>query len=254
MVLPLASGVFAPVAPSDRPAFWAVTGRLGGMSSAPFAQANLADHVGDCDSAVNHNRKSLAELMGLESNQLAHMSPVHGPQLAIVTSGGKAGEVDSLITTTENVGLLALGADCATIGIHAWGSQMGVAVAAIHCGWKGLCTDVLGATISQLRALGAQKFQAILGPAICGKCYQVDDERVHAVKSSCPKSVASAALEFPGGIDVRAGLVAMMADEGIPSELVGGCTYENVRELYSYRREAVTGRQGLAIRIGGVIS
>ena len=148
MVLPLASGEFAPLAPSGRPAFWAVTGRLGGVSRGPFDQANLADHVGDSLAAVMENRASLAAVVDLSSEHLVHMAPVHGASHAFVDSGGQAGEVDALITTSDTLGLVALGADCATVGIHAWGPESGVAIAAVHCGWKGLCADVLGATLA----------------------------------------------------------------------------------------------------------
>lgn len=251
MVLPLASGEFAPLAPSGRPAFWAVTGRLGGVSRGPFDQANLADHVGDSLATVMENRASLAAVVDLSSEHLVHMAPVHGSSHAFVDSGGQAGEVDALITTSDTLGLVALGADCATVGIHAWGPESGVAIAAVHCGWKGLCADVLGATLAQLRSLGATKFQAVIGPAICGGCYKVEEERIHTVTESCAPDVARAALAFAGGIDVREGLFVALTVAGIPTQIAGGCTFENSEELFSYRRNNVTGRQGLVIRIGG---
>jgi len=251
MVLPLASGEFAPLAPSGRPAFWAVTGRLGGVSRGPFDQANLADHVGDSLAAVMENRASLAAVVDLSSEHLVHMAPVHGSSHAFVDSGGQAGEVDALITTSDTLGLVALGADCATVGIHAWGPESGVAIAAVHCGWKGLCADVLGATLAQLRSLGATKFQAVIGPAICGGCYKVGEERIQSVTESCAPDVARAALAFAGGIDVREGLFVALTVAGIPTQIAGGCTFENSEELFSYRRNNVTGRQGLVIRIGG---
>ena len=65
MILPLASGELSPLAPSDRSADWAVTGRLGGVSLEPFATANVGDHVGDAPDAVSINRNLLADLVGL---------------------------------------------------------------------------------------------------------------------------------------------------------------------------------------------
>ena len=43
----------------------AITTRQGGCSSIPFDSNNLALHVGDSDSAVQANRKSLADSLGL---------------------------------------------------------------------------------------------------------------------------------------------------------------------------------------------
>ena len=114
-----------------------------------------------------------------------------------------------------------------------------------------MCADVLGATLAQLRSLGATKFQAVIGPAICGGCYKVGEERIQSVTESCAPDVARAALAFAGGIDVREGLFVALTVAGIPTQIAGGCTFENSEELFSYRRNNVTGRQGLVIRIGG---
>ena len=78
MILPLASGVIAPVAPGDRPAFWAVTGRLGGHSRGEFAHANLSHHIGDDPDAVARNLDELAGLVQIPGRELALMQPIHG--------------------------------------------------------------------------------------------------------------------------------------------------------------------------------
>lgn len=83
MILPLASGVFPSLAPSDRSAFWAVTGRLGGVSAGAFSSANLADHVGDQSVHVDSNRAALAALVGVERSNLVVMTPVHGGDVAV---------------------------------------------------------------------------------------------------------------------------------------------------------------------------
>ena len=73
MILPLASGFFAPVAPGDRPVCWAVTGRLGGNSVGEFGQANIAPHVGDDHSATSRNLNSLAALVGVAEADLVRI-------------------------------------------------------------------------------------------------------------------------------------------------------------------------------------
>ena len=253
MILPLASGSFEPLAPSDRSADWAVTGRLGGVSTGPFATANLADHVGDSPDSVAANRERLASLVKLDAHSLAVMAPVHGADFAWMQSPGTALSVDAVITDQPNIGLVAMGADCATIGIVGnatlGGGSGSRVIAAVHCGWQGLCRDVLGATLDEMARWGATSFGAVIGPTICGICYRVDSDRVERVRRECAAHVAESALSAEGGIDVRAGLLADLAARGIDAHLVGGCTYENPKDLFSYRRDQITGRQGLIIAL-----
>lgn len=252
MMLPLARGEFAPLAPSDRSANWAVTGRLGGVSSGgvssgDFASANLADHVGDDPRNVQRNRQLMAQLVGLQDTELAFMTAEHGGRVSFVEYPGEAGRVDSLVTDLPDIGLVAMGADCATLGIV--GSTVGVApvIAAVHCGWKGLCADVLGNTLSAMANRGVHNFQVVIGPAICGACYSVSPERSEEIRDTCDSVIADAALSVSGGIDVRRGLSAQLRKLNIPHESVGGCTFESPRELFSYRRDSRTGRQGLVM-------
>lgn len=247
MTLPLARGVFTPVAPGDRSADWAVTGRLGGVSTGEFTSANLADHVGDAPVHVAHNRDRVARLVGLTGTNLAIMAPVHGAAIATVESPGVSASVDSLITRKSEIALLALGADCATVGIYGSGPGVPGIIAAVHCGWKGLCADVLGETVQAVQGWGATHVECVLGPAICGRCYQVPSDRGEAVRDLCTPSIASAALHHSGGIDVRRGLEVQLAELGIPFQSMGGCTYENTDQLFSYRRNSITGRQGLVV-------
>lgn len=255
-MFPLAEGRIAPSAPGGRPVTWAATGRSGGASSPPYASLNLADHVGDDPAAVARNRGVLAMRLGLPALSTATMSAVHGAQVQVVDSAGTFGGVDALVTQRRGLVLLALGADCVPVALV--GSD-GAAVAAVHCGWRGLAADVVGAAASTMRDLGADVRAAILGPAICGSCYPVPEERSREVASCVSDEVASAALvrrpDGQPGIDVRAGLHARLAELGIVASAiidVGGCTAED-SGLFSYRRDGITGRQGMAVCIDAMM-
>ena len=249
MILPLASGEFAPLAPSDRSATWAVTGRLGGVSLGSFAGANVADHVGDQSEAVALNRSLLAELVGLTAVNLSFMTPVHGAAVTWVTSAGDTGECDSLISDTPGIGLVAMGADCAPIGIYGSRTDQSPVIAAVHCGWQGLCLDVVGATLTEMRSAGVNDFHVVIGPTICGNCFKVEQLRLDRVAANCSDSVAQAALSTAGGIDIQAALIAQFQEHGVTCDLVSECTYENASELFSYRRDGVTGRQALVLTL-----
>lgn len=247
MILPLASGVFTPVAPGDRPAFWAVTGRLGGNSSGDFSQANIAQHVGDDPDSVARNLGELAGLVQIQGRDLALMQPIHGNSIGRVEHPGLVPGVDSLVSSQFDLGLVAMGADCVPLVFYGSRGNQQPIIGAVHCGWKGLVAGVVVATISELRLQGAKEIQSVVGPAICGSCYSVPKERRELVRTSTPADVSEASLGVSGGIDVRAGVLAQLARESVSSMVVGGCTFENPESLFSYRKNKRTGRQGIII-------
>lgn len=247
MLLPLASGVFAPLAPGDRPVFWAVTGRLGGHSKREFFGANIARHVGDDPDCVARNLEDLAGLVQVQGCDLALMEPAHGNSIAQVRSPGTFPGVDSLVSEQFGVGLVAMGADCVPLVLCGSRGDRKPIISAIHCGWKGLVAGVVSATINELWLQGANEIRSVVGPGICGSCYAVGLDRRKLVRASTPADVSKAALAVRGGIDIRAGVLSQLALEGITSTVVGGCTFENLESLFSYRRDGKTGRQGIII-------
>jgi YfiH family protein len=247
MLLPLASGVFTPVAPGDRPAFWAVTGRLGGHSVGEYSEANIAQHVGDDPDPVARNLEDLAGLVQLQGRNLALMDPIHGKSIARVSSPGLFHGIDSLVSEQFDVGLVAMGADCVPLILYGSRGVEKPIISAVHCGWKGLVAGVVTATITELRLRGVSEIQSVVGPAICGSCYSVNPDRRELVRTSTQIAVSGAALAIPGGIDVRAGVLSQLALEGVTTIVVGGCTFENSETLFSYRRDGRTGRQGIII-------
>jgi YfiH family protein len=224
----------------------------GGSSRSPYAWANLGSHVGDDPAAVVANRHALAEALGVQARAMTFMHPDHGRGVATVSEptgvapGAEITSVDALVTTTAGIGLVALAADCVPVILV---EPVTGVVAAVHSGWRGLALDVLGAAVGQMVAVGAcaQDVQAILGPAICGSCYPVPAERVEEVARVRPEAVTTAPDGQPA-LDLRAGLAARLDELGATSTFIGGCTAED-RELYSHRRDGLTGRQGGAVAI-----
>jgi YfiH family protein len=247
MLLPLASGAFTPVAPGDRPVFWAVTGRLGGHSVGEYFEANIARHVGDDPESVARNLEDLAGLVQIQGRNLALMDPIHGNSIARVTKPGLFPGFDSLVSEQFDLGLVAMGADCVPLILYGSRGVRRPIISAVHCGWKGLVAGVVTATITELRLQGASEIQSVVGPAICGSCYSVGPDRRELVRRATPIDVSEAALAIPSGIDVRAGVLSQLTREGVTSIVVGGCTFENPETLFSYRRDNKTGRQGIII-------
>lgn len=231
-------------------------GGPGGSSRAPYSSANQAAHVGDDPRAVLANRTRLAATLGVPASQMTYMHPEHGRGVAVIGPTGQAPTgvapgaeilgVDALVSATPGVGLVALAADCVPVLLA---SSQPAVIAAVHCGWRGLEVDVVGAALAAMAQLGAGPagIRAWLGPAICGNCYAVPRERAEQVAAVAPAAVGTAGDGQPS-LDLRAGLCARLAAAQVACELVGGCTHCDDR-LFSYRREGLTGRQAGAIAL-----
>jgi copper oxidase (laccase) domain-containing protein len=92
-----------------------------------------------------------------------------------------------------------------------------------------------------MRDMGSTEITAIIGPSICGNCYEVSQEIHDEVVALHPAARAKTAQGTPA-LDLPAALRVLLKDAGISIIDEFRCTHEN-SDLYSYRRDGVTGRQ-----------
>lgn len=219
-----------------------VTTRSGGASAPPYASFNLGAHVGDDAGAVAANRARLARELGLAETDLVWMQQVHG-RTATVVDGPRQQAVaatDALVTAVPGLALVALVADCVPVLLA--DPAAGV-VAAVHAGRVGARAGVLPAALATMAELGARpdRTEALLGPAVCGECYEVPAEMAADVDRHLPGSGCRTRRGTPG-LDVRAGLWRQLSAAGVARiGLDPRCTAED-DSLYSYRRDGTTGR------------
>ena len=134
------------------------------------------------------------------------MEQVHGRTVAIVdgTEEGPAEATDALVTTRPGVALVALVADCVPVSL---GDPEAGVVAAVHAGRVGARVGVVPAALEAMRSVGARpdRIEALLGPAICGECYEVpkpmaDDVEKHLPGSACRNRKGTPALDLRAGV------------------------------------------------------
>ena len=216
-----------------------------GASLHPYEQNNLALHVGDDPERVAANRIALAQSLGISYQQLFFMNQVHGTTIVEIDKSvapGSIFECDGLITQLPDVGLAVLVADCAPLLLM--GSRK---VAAIHVGWRGLFGGIVEKAVA---LMDGESFTALIGPTICGNCYEISDDLAeraqsqgfvvgHSTRSTFNNEDRST-LDIPRSIlSIINGLVPDQVKEATWN---GVCTFES-HEHFSYRREQVTGRQ-----------
>jgi YfiH family protein len=212
----------------------AVTDRSDGVSAGRYAGLNLGAHVDDKPEAVAENRRRLAEKLG---RPVLYMAQCHGAEVAVVEGMPvEAPRCDAVVTRSPEVALAVLVADCVPVLL----SSTGGVVAAVHAGRPGLLARIVPRTLDVMADLGAGVVDAVVGPSVCGRCYEVPLEMRVAAAREQPVSAAVSWTGTPA-VDVGAGVVAQLHDAGVRVRWLPGCSRERP-DLYSYRRDGLTGR------------
>lgn len=221
------------------------TTRRGGLSAAPYDSLNLGGSVGDDPSAVRVNRSVVAEQIGLPAERMVWMRQVHGS--TVVRVGGPGGtteqlpDCDGIVTAAPGVALGVLAADC--VPILAGDPQAGV-VGAAHAGRRGAANGIARQLIEAMADAGADvaAIRVWLGPAICGRCYEVPAQMCREVERALPGSACRTGRGTPG-LDLRAGVRGQLSALGLRRiDVDTRCTHTDP-DLFSHRRGAPTGRQ-----------
>ena len=210
------------------------TDRNGGVSLGDFSSLNLGGHVTDSPEDVATNRRIISDKFGA----IQYMNQVHGNRIAIIEEvTEELPTADALVTGIPGITLSVMIADCIPLLLTSKD-----VVAAVHVGRKGLINRVTEKTLEVMREISDREISATIGPAICGTCYEVSKEIFAEVTSSHPESASKTVAGTPALNLVKA-LVSDLGKLGIEKiDNQTRCTYEN-QDLYSYRRERVTGRQ-----------
>jgi hypothetical protein len=211
----------------------AVTDRSSGVSVGRWAGLNLGAHVDDDPDAVATNRLRLTERLG---RPVVYMDQCHGAEVAVVDGvPDVAPSCDAMVTRSTEIALAVLVADCVPVLLSGGG-----VVAAVHAGRPGLVAGVVPRTLEVMRDLGAGEVDAVVGPSVCGRCYEVPEEMREVAAGVVPVTATVSWTGTPA-IDVAAGVVAQLRDGGVDVHWVPGCSRER-EDLYSYRRDGLTGR------------
>ena len=138
------------------------TTRRGGVSEGPYASLNLGLKTDDDPERVRANRENVAGLVG---GRIAQPHQVHGTRVVTADpDAGTAPDADGQVTAEPGVAPVVLVADCLPVALVA---PEGVAM--LHAGWRGLAGGLLDEGVRALRALGATRMAAAIGPG-AGAC------------------------------------------------------------------------------------
>jgi YfiH family protein len=173
------------------------------------------------------NSKKLNNLIALP---VVFMHQSHGNKVAVIENETVFPEADAIVTSNKNIALAVRVADCLPLLLA---SQN--VVAAVHVGRRGLMNQVALKAVSLMKQLGAVQINGVVGPHICGECYEVDSQTYADVRSTYP-----ATGEKNNYLNLYKGLEEQLGD--IKLENLNLCTKENSK-YFSHRANAEAGRQ-----------
>lgn len=257
-------GVFAP----HEQLLAACSGRLGGVSAAPYDTLNLGLHVGDEPAAVVENRRRLAAAVGVAADALVFAQQVHGARVAVVGAqreGGAASRpqsrggadelgaggldpldgVDALVTRERGLALTVLVADCVPVLLY---DPRTPAVGVAHAGWRGTVAHVARRTVETMTsAFGTDPRDVLagIGPSIGPASYEVGADVAARAVAEFPGERVVARRDGATLLDLWAANVADLVAAGVPRagvEVMGVDTYARTQDFFSHRRGHPTGR------------
>jgi YfiH family protein len=233
-----------------------------GQSLSPYHAFNLGDHVDDLPSHVASNRQQLVNY-AQGCDQVRWLQQIHGtecPNANLIVDGTQA---DATFTQTPGLACAVMTADCLPVLLC---DLQGRHIASAHAGWRGLANGVLANTLKTFtdKGIAANQVIAWLGPAISQMAFEVGPEVKQAFSCFDDGSAWADELCFAKGARdrVHADLYRLATLQleylGINGVYGGGtedinyCTASDKTEhgeyqFFSYRRQAVTGRQATLI-------
>ena len=197
---------------------------------------------------------------------IVQMHQVHDVKVAVVDRGDLTRDeldgYDAMITDLPGVAIGVRTADCIPVLLY---DPVKKAAAAIHSGWRGTVSKIIGKTVIKMQSTYASQpsdILAFIGPGICVDCFQVGEEVALKFKETGfdinslwsfrgPKK--GNGMEGGHHIDLKEACRQTLVESGLKNENIqisDLCTYEDNHLLYSARKEGIEcGRNITYIRI-----
>jgi hypothetical protein len=219
--------------------------RVGGVSEEEFASLNLGILTEDDPARVVINRTRLCEAVDADPDGATMAWQRHGGTVTraqprgIITPGTVYDHCDGLWSDAPGRAMLLLTADCMPIAI-ARSDGLRPAVEILHAGWRGLLAGIIAAGV---RAIGARKLAAVIGPSIGPCCYEVGAE----VAAPFRQAFGDDVLREGSRLDLWTAAERALRAAGVEQvDRFDLCTACNGDRFFSHRRDhGRTGRQGV---------
>jgi hypothetical protein len=173
---------------------------------------------------------SLQRELAETARRVATIRQVHGTRVLVHTGGWegwlRGEEADGQIAAEKGIALAIGVADCVPVFIA---HPSGI-VALLHSGWRGTAAGITTEAIAALARYGLppDELAIHLGPAICGRCYEVSAE--------VREQLTGQPVTRPGHVDLRSLIAEHASETGVQKITVSAyCTKCDNDRFFSHR-------------------
>lgn len=219
--------------------------RLGGVSSFPENDLNLAGYDEDSEANIAENRRRFMNVFN-RGFRLASCWQIHSAEVRQVLDFDDAIDgnhrMDALVSDAADVLLGVKTADCIPVLL---GDTRTGAFAAVHAGWRGTVQSIVVNTVRKMNEAYATKpadLVAAIGPAATARNYEVGQDVIDAFRENFPDSekLLTPTREGHAKIDLHTANKDQLTDLGVSESRISVsdlCTMERTDLFFSYRVE-----------------
>ena len=226
--------------------------RQGGYSEGRYGEFNINRYCGDSEEAIQKNRETLCQLLGIEDHSLLMPHQVHLAEIAVVDREmltlpteeilQKLDGIDALMTNEAGVCIGVSTADCIPVLLY---DPIRRASCAIHAGWRGTVQRIVEKAVARMTEVfgsDPQNLIAQIGPGIHLESFEVGDEVYQTFeKEGFPMELISKKYE-KWHIDLPECNRLQLVAAGIPETHIAVspvCTFQQSDTFFSARKLSI---------------
>lgn len=230
--------------------------KLGGVSEGIFQSMNLGSESSpyvDSPENILENYRRISSSIGFDPRTIVVSKQVHKTNIKLVDEKdcGKGlylprdfDEIDGLITNQPNITLVTKYADCVPLFFV---DTVKRAIGLTHSGWRGTVQKIGMVTVKEMQkhfGSNPKDIIAIVGPSICGDCYEVGEEVAEEFQHAFPKNVHNSKILEKNNkgryqLNLWEANYSVLSEAGLTPEHIhisGVCTSCQSDLLFSHRK------------------
>lgn len=229
--------------------------RSGGVSTGVFSSLNFTASAGDSAENVKKNLDLAGRSLGVGGEKIYFLSQVHGTDSLTIDGTELQDEVqkkegDIVLTRARGIAAGIRTADCVPVLLACVETGW---VAACHSGWLGCVRQAAPQAVSAVRAAGATRLLAAIGPHISTPAFEVSDDVAEQLEGASPdKNIVDHSYNKLH-IDLRRMVRAQLLASGLLNEDIDdvlGCTFLDQANYFSFRRDGNPSGRMLSAIVG----
>ncbi|MCS7249303.1 MAG: peptidoglycan editing factor PgeF [candidate division WOR-3 bacterium] len=220
--------------------------RQGGYSRDNYFSLNLSYEVGDEPILVEKNYQKIKEIVKVK--EIITLKQIHSNKIVIFKDEDFDKVGDGIITQKKNILLGIKVADCLPVALFSQNCQI---IGIFHIGWRGLYLKICEKIIKLFKNY-QEKIYFLLLPSIEQKCYPVDFfiyEKFNKIYEEKFNQKIFLKKNNKYFLDLRKGVREILSKYFLELPGLELCSFCEKEELYSYRRDKITGRNLAGIQI-----